>query len=70
MPVNVYQNVLGFDVAIDNILGMKVLESEEQLSKIESCLFLCELLNLSKMKEHLAAGAQIHHKKQFGLRLK
>ena len=70
VAVDVDEYVLGLDVSVDNVVGVQVLEAEQQLRKIKLSLLLSEFLHLAQVEEHFAACAEVHYEKQFSLGLK
>ena len=60
VAIDVNKYILRLDVSIHNFLLVQVLETEQQLSKVELRLLFCELLDLAQVEEHFTAGAQVH----------
>ena len=59
MAIRVENDVLGFQVSVDDRVTMKALESQNDLSCIESCSGLSKLLFFSQMEEKLATVQEV-----------
>lgn len=70
VSINVNKNVLWFDIPVDNIHVVQMLQSEQKLRKVELGLILREPLNFTKVEEHLSTSAQVHYEKQLSFGLK
>jgi hypothetical protein len=69
VAIDVNQDVFWLDVPINNFQVVHELQTFDQLAEVELGLILGELLYFSKMEEHLATRADVHHEKELTLRL-
>lgn len=69
MPIDIYENVLRFQIPIQHILRMDVLQAEQHLRKVEPCLLLRKPRLALKQIEQLATRAKVDHKVQVLLTL-
>ena len=69
MPVLVEQDILEFNVAIDDAERVQVLEGAHDLGRVESHLVLLEVLALEEMREELTTANILEDEMQFGVRL-
>lgn len=69
MAIDIDEDVLRFDISVDDVLSVQVFKPEQQLCEVEPSLILCKLLHLTQMEEHLASSTQVHHEEELCLRL-
>lgn len=69
MAIYVYQNVFRFDIPVDNVHIVQMLQPEQKLSKVKFSLTLGKPLYFTKMEEHLSTSAKVHYEKELSLGL-
>ena len=57
VPLGVYEEVFGFEIAVDDVLLVEVLDAEEYLDEVEFGLLLRHALDVFEAVEELASGA-------------
>lgn len=64
MAINVQHNVLGLQVSVDNVMGMQILNRQENFKEILFSLILSEPHDFSLQVKELSAGTilQYHNK--------
>ena len=62
--MEVYEDVLGLQIAIHDIVLVKVLYSQYHFSYDYPCFILSKLLLPAQMEEELASGAKLEHEVQ------
>ena len=65
MSINIHEYIFWFDISIDHVLAVEILQSHHDLAEVEPSCFFWELTQFVQMKEDFSASAQIHHEEQF-----
>mmetsp|Transcript_49789 Transcript_49789/g.132043 ORF Transcript_49789/g.132043 Transcript_49789/m.132043 type:complete len:359 (+) Transcript_49789:528-1604(+) len=60
------QTIFRFEIAVKNLLRVKVLETQEDLTEVEARIRLLETAPLEHVEEQLSATTEIQHKKKVG----
>ena len=68
MAERVEQNIVQFEISVNNVLVVEKANRANDLSRIEPATRLCELALLLDVKHQVAAGAILHYKKQIALK--
>jgi hypothetical protein len=63
VTIDVYQNVFWFDIPVDNVHIMQMLQPEQKFSEVKLSLALGKPLYFPKMEEHLSSSAKVHYEK-------
>lgn len=69
VSVVTHKNVLWFQISVENILRVQVMQSQEYIGCIESGGILLESTNLRKIEEKLTTWAIFEHKKELAITL-
>lgn len=64
VPVN--EHILWLQVPVDDVLGVEVFDTKEDVRSVKPCCIFFEPANLTKIKEQFATWAVIDHKVEFG----
>ncbi len=70
VPVGSYQNILRLEVPVDYVLGVEVLQSQDQLAGVKPGVVLGEPLHLWEEIEELSSGTVLQNEVEFFLVLK
>lgn len=62
MAILIDEDVLGFDIAVENMVLVEVADSGAYLHEVDASLLLSHALHLSKLIEELPAWAILHTK--------
>ena len=69
IPILSHENVLRFDIPVNNMLFVQVANGQDDLSCIKLGPFFLEAPHLVEMSEELSASHKVHNKEDFRLRL-
>ena len=69
IAILIHQNILRFEVPIDDLLPMEMADSHDHLHRVEADSVLLEAVVFPQMPEKFTSPDESHHKEYFGRRL-
>ncbi len=70
MAFDVDHDILWFEISVDDVMIMDLLQSEQNLSDVKSGFFLIHFSELFNQVEEFPACVVLHHKDKIVFRLK
>lgn len=70
VAIVVNEQIFGFEVPVDQVQGVQILEGEHNLSGVEAGMRFREAANPTQVGEHLAAAHKFQHHVEVGIVLR